>query len=150
MTSYKGRHLFNCGGGGGGGGGRGGGGGGWVVEATLQPFPDYDKLPNVPMVVNLMILSPSSNEKNVPPKQIKSRRRRDKTNFIGTILSRRSLWRTVLITLLKLKCVRKSEELKVKGSKFSGWNKITTFNERNCIILTILCLVRHGIVFKGK
>ena len=37
----------------------------------------------------------------------------------------------------QMKCVRKSEELKVKGSKRSGWNKITTaFNESNCIILT--------------
>ena len=43
----------------------------------------------------------------------------------------------MLITLLKLKCLRKSEELKVKGSKRSGWNKITTtLNESNCIILT--------------
>ena len=33
--------------------------------------------------------------------------------------------------------LRKSKELKVKGSKRSGWNKITrTFNESNCIILT--------------
>ena len=42
-----------------------------------------------------------------------------------------------MITLIKLKCVRKSEELKVKGSKRSDWNKIrTTLNESNCIILT--------------
>ena len=36
----------------------------------------------------------------------------------------------MLITLLKLKCARKSEELKVKGSERRGWNKITvTLNE---------------------
>ena len=43
----------------------------------------------------------------------------------------------MLITLVKLKCVRKSEELKVKGRKRSGWNKITTpFDDSNCKILT--------------
>ena len=43
----------------------------------------------------------------------------------------------MLITSLKLKCVRNSEELKAKGSKRSGWNKIpTTLNESNSIILT--------------
>ena len=37
----------------------------------------------------------------------------------------------------QMKCVRKSEELKVKGRKRSGWKKITTtFNESNCKILT--------------
>ena len=37
----------------------------------------------------------------------------------------------------QMKCERKSEELKVKGSKCSGWKKITTtFNESNCKILT--------------
>ena len=39
--------------------------------------------------------------------------------------------------LAQKKCARKSEELKVKGRKRSGWNKITTtLNESNCIILT--------------
>ena len=39
--------------------------------------------------------------------------------------------------LAQMKCVRKREELKVKGRKRSGWNKITTtLNERNCISLT--------------
>ena len=43
----------------------------------------------------------------------------------------------MLITLLKLKCVRKSEELKVQGRKRSGWKMITTtFNESDCNILT--------------
>ena len=68
----------------------------------------------------------------------------------------------MLIALLKLKCVRKSEDLKVKDSKCSGWNKFTmTLNESICTILTKkisslkvhelnLYLVRHGIVFKGK
>ena len=117
------------------------------------------------MVVNLIIFSLSSNEKNVPQKQIKSRRRQDNSwilIFLGSILSRRSFSRTMLITLLKLKCVRKSEDLKVKDSKCSGWNKFTmTLNESVCIILTKkisslkvhelnLYLVRHGIVFKGK
>ena len=37
----------------------------------------------------------------------------------------------------QMKCVWKSEELKVKGRKRSGWNKITTtFNDSNCRILT--------------
>lgn len=83
-------------------------------------------------------------------------------NFLRGILSHRSLSRTTLITLLNLKCVRKSEELKVKDSKCSGWNKFTmTLNESICIILTKkisplkvhelnLYLARHGIVFKGK
>ena len=35
MTLYKGRHVFNW-----------GGGEGWVVEATLRPFPDSEKLPD--------------------------------------------------------------------------------------------------------
>ena len=42
-----------------------------------------------------------------------------------------------MITLLKLKCAKKSEELEVKGSQRSDLNKITTtLNESNCIILT--------------
>ena len=43
----------------------------------------------------------------------------------------------MLITLLKLKCVRKSKVLKVKGNKFSSWNQITTkLNESNIVFLT--------------
>ena len=39
--------------------------------------------------------------------------------------------------LAQVKCVRKSEEMKVKGNQRSGWNQITTtFNESNCKILT--------------
>ena len=68
----------------------------------------------------------------------------------------------MLITLLKLKCVRKSEDLKVKDSKCSGWNKFTmTLNESICTIPTKkisslkvhelnLYLVSHGIVVKWK
>ena len=67
----------------------------------------------------------------------------------------------MLITLLKLKCARESEELKVKGRKRSGWNKITTtlnesklYNSDQISSLKVhelnFYLVRHGIVFKGK
>ena len=57
--------------------------------------------------------------------------------------------------------MRKSEELKVKGSKRSGWNKITTtlnesklYNSDQISSWKVqelnLYLVRHVIVFKGK
>ena len=68
----------------------------------------YHYQQHLSMVMNMMIFSPELKWKECS----------------RTILSRRSLWRTMLITLLKLKCVRKSEELEVKGRKRSGWKKI--------------------------
>ena len=54
----------------------------------------------------------------------------------------------MLITLLKWKCVRKSKVLKLKGSKCSSWNKITTtLNESNnyCIFDRISSLKVHEL-----
>ena len=81
--------------------------------------------------------APSSNEKNVPPTQIKSRRRRDKAEFSRNCIVPLKFVKDYVDHLGQMKCVRKSEEMKVKGRKRSGWKKITTtFNESNCKILT--------------
>ena len=101
----------------------------------------------IPIIYNVLLSATStkfsalsSNERSFHWNKLNSGNGDTKLNFLRTILSCKSLWRTMLITLLKLKCVRKSKVLKVKGSKFSSWNKITmTLNESNIVFLTKYC-----------
>ena len=136
MSVYKGRYVFNW------------MGEGWVVEATIRSFPDYDKLP----VYHYLPLSATSIDGREPddfqPRaQMERKLHQNKLNPAddetiaefswNCIVPLKFVRKTMLITLLKLKCVRKSKELKVKGRKRSGWKKITTtLNESNFIILT--------------
>ena len=126
----------------------GGGGGGWVVEATLRPFPDYDKLPDY-HYLPLSATSIDGREPDdfQPQAQMKRVFHRHKLNpgddetkaefSRNCIVPLKFVKKDYVDHLAQKKCVRKSEELKVKGRKRSGWNKITTtLNESNCIILT--------------
>ena len=121
---------------------------GWVVEATIRSFPDYDKLPDY----HYLPLSATSIDGREPddfqPRaQMKRMFHQHKLNpgEGGTIaeFSRNCIVPLKFVVkdyvdhLGQMKCVRKSEELKVKGRKRSSWKKITTtLNESNCIILT--------------
>ena len=131
MGSYKGRYVFNW-------------GEGWVVEATLRSFPDYDKLPDF----HYLPLSATSIDGREPddfqPRaQIERKFHQNKLNPADDETIAEFSWNCIVPQKFVKKdyvdhlAQRKSEELKVKGSKRSGWNKITTIlNESNCIILT--------------
>ena len=100
----------------------------------LRPFPDYDKLADshylkCTTISNIhRIFSPELKWKKLPLKQIKFRKRRDNSWIFSELYCPAKVCEGLymLITLVKLKCVRKSKVLKEKGSKFSSWNKITT------------------------
>ena len=133
----------------------------------LRPFPYYDKLPDshylqCTTISNIYrIFTPELKWKKLPLKQIKFGKRRDNSWIFSELYCPAKVCGglCMLITLLKLKCVRKSKVLKLKGSKCSSWNEITTtLNESNnyCIFDQIsslkvhelnLHLVRQRIVF---